>query len=62
MLPSNLIWDAWVDPEKLESWYHPTDLSNVEGLTTSNPDIGGEWSIAVPFRHISLLHIFMEFI
>ena len=40
-------WDAWVDPEKLESWYHPTDLSNVEGLTTSNPDIGGEWSIAV---------------
>ena len=41
------VWDAWVDPEKLESWYHPTDLSNVEGLTTSNPDIGGEWSIAV---------------
>jgi uncharacterized protein YndB with AHSA1/START domain len=45
--PIDEVWDAWVDPEKLESWYHPTDLSNVEGLTTSIADIGGEWSIAV---------------
>lgn len=45
--PIEALWDAWVDAEKLENWYHPTDLSNVEGLTTSNPDIGGEWSVAV---------------
>eukprot|EP01037_Dinobryon_pediforme_P014963 gene14963-15101_t len=23
------LWDAWVNPQKLEIWYHPTDLSNV---------------------------------
>jgi uncharacterized protein YndB with AHSA1/START domain len=41
------VWEAWVNPEHLESWYHPTDLSNVPGLTTSRAEIGGEWSVAV---------------
>ena len=31
------LWDAWVNPQKLEIWYHPTDLSNVEGLTSCPP-------------------------
>ena len=41
------VWEAWVDAEKLEIWYHPTDLSSVAGLTTSEPDIGGKWSVSV---------------
>ena len=41
------VWDAWVDPAALEDWYHPTDLSNIPGLTTSEPSIGGKWSVAI---------------
>jgi uncharacterized protein YndB with AHSA1/START domain len=41
------VWDAWIDPAALEAWYHPTDLRNVPGSTTSEPIIGGKWSVAV---------------
>ena len=45
--PIEKLWEAWTKADDLESWYHPTDLSNVSGLTTSEPKIGGKWSVAV---------------
>lgn len=41
------LWSAWVEAEKLEAWYHPTDLSSVKGLTVSDLRLGGLWSCAV---------------
>ena len=41
------IWEVWTQSSHLENWYHPTDLLNVPGLTTSEPTIGGKWSVAV---------------
>ena len=43
----NTLWDAWVDAQKLEAWYHPTDLENVPGLTESEAVDGGIWTVAV---------------
>jgi|GEM_PF-217186 len=45
--PIEKVWEAWTTAAHLENWYHPTDLSSVAGLTTSNATIGGEWSVAV---------------
>jgi uncharacterized protein YndB with AHSA1/START domain len=45
--PIEKVWDAWVDPTALEEWYHPTDLRNLSGATTSEAKIGGKWSVAV---------------
>lgn len=41
------VWEVWTKAEDLENWYHPTELKNVPGLTTSEPIIGGKWSVAV---------------
>jgi len=41
------IWEVWTKADDLEAWYHPTDLKNVSGLTTSEAIIGGKWSVAV---------------
>lgn len=41
------VWAAWTDPVALEEWYHPTDLSCVEGTTASDLQIGGLWACAV---------------
>ena len=46
-LPVEILWDAWVDATALEAWYHPTDLSVVPGSVTSEPEVGGAWSVAV---------------
>ena len=41
------LWNAWVGPTALEDWYHPTDLTVVPGSVTSNPSVGGWWTVAV---------------
>jgi len=46
-IPVEVLWDAWVDSEALEAWYHPTDLSCVPGSVESDPVDGGRWSVAV---------------
>ena len=45
--PLSTLWDAWTNAEKLEAWYHPTDLKNVPGLTESDAVDGGIWTVAV---------------
>ena len=46
-VPVATLWEAWTDADKLEAWYHPTDLKNVAGLTESDPVDGGIWAVAV---------------
>lgn len=41
------IWEAWIDAQQLEDWYHPTELKNVPGSSVSEPVVGGAWAIAV---------------
>ena len=41
------LWNAWVGPTALEDWYHPTDLTVVPGSVTSDPSVGGWWTVAV---------------
>ncbi len=40
------LWDAWVDADALEDWYHPTALDVVPGSVTSDPSVGGWWTVA----------------
>ena len=46
-LPCEVVWDAWIDPVALAAWYHPTDLVCVPGSVTSDPVVGGAWSVAI---------------
>ena len=41
------LWNAWVDAEALQDWYHPTDLAVQPGSVTSDPQVGGWWTVAV---------------
>ena len=41
------VWNAWIDAESLEAWYHPTELKNVPGSVVSDFEIGGLWTVAV---------------
>ena len=41
------VWRAWTDVEALEQWYCPTTLSLVPGSVTSDPVVGGWWSVGV---------------
>jgi uncharacterized protein YndB with AHSA1/START domain len=41
------LWNAWVCPTALEDWYHPTDLTVLPGSVTSDPSVGGWWTVAV---------------
>jgi len=45
--PIERVWQAWTDADQLESWYHPTILSSVAGLTQSDARVGGTWATAV---------------
>ena len=45
--PIDKLWDAWTSAEALESWYHPTILQSVPGLTQSDARVGGNWAVAV---------------
>lgn len=57
-LPVEILWDAWIDAEALESWYHPVDLSVVPGSVTSDPVPGGEWSVAVDVPEMGFVAYF----
>ena len=41
------LWDAWVDPVKLQAWYHPTTLNSLPGSAKSELVIEGLWSCAI---------------
>ena len=41
------LWHAWTDAAALEAWYHPVQLANVPGSMTSEPKVGGWWTVAV---------------
>lgn len=41
------LWNAWVDAEALEAWYHPADLKVQPGSVTSEPEVDGWWTVAV---------------
>ncbi len=45
--PVDVVWSAWTDAAQLESWYHPTILTSVPGLTVSDARVGGLWKCAV---------------
>lgn len=46
-IPIEILWAAWTDPEALEVWYHGTEHSVVPGSVTSDPVVGGVWSVAI---------------
>ena len=41
------LWDAWMNADALASWYSPTDLKVVAGSVTSEPTVGGWWTVGV---------------
>ncbi len=41
------LWHAWMDEAALQSWYSPTDLAVVAGSVTSEPIVGGWWTVGV---------------
>ena len=41
------VWNAWVDADALQEWYHPTDLANVVDSAQSDATVGGVWAVAV---------------
>lgn len=45
--PVEDLWAAWTQAKALESWYHPTILQSVPGLTRSKTHVGGAWATAV---------------
>lgn len=57
-LPVEILWDAWIDADALESWYHPVDLSVVPGTVTSDAVPGGEWSVAVDVPEMGFVAYF----
>ena len=52
------LWNAWVDAEALEDWYHPTDLAVQPGSVTSDPQVGGWWTVAVDVPHFEFTAYF----
>lgn len=46
-IPVEVLWDAWIDQDALQVWYHPTDLVCVPGSVVSDPIDGGPWAVAV---------------
>ena len=41
------LWNAWVEADALEDWYHPTDLAVLPGSVTSDATVGGWWTVSV---------------
>jgi uncharacterized protein YndB with AHSA1/START domain len=41
------LWNAWINADALQEWYHPTDLKNVPNSAASVAEVNGLWSIAV---------------
>lgn len=41
------LWDAWINPEKLQIWYCPVDLSVVPNSVVSEEFVDGWWTVGV---------------
>lgn len=41
------LWQAWTDPNALQSWYHPVDLSCVPNTVENVSEVDGIWSVSV---------------
>jgi uncharacterized protein YndB with AHSA1/START domain len=41
------LWDAWMNPDALSTWYSPTDLSVLAGSVVSESKVGGWWTVGV---------------
>lgn len=52
------LWSAWIEADKLEQWYHPTDLKSVPGATHSDLNIDGLWSCAVDVPQFGFIAYF----
>lgn len=46
-VPLDRLWQAWTDAGELEQWYSPVALSVVPGTVTSEPWMGGAWTVAI---------------
>lgn len=42
-----VLWAAWTQADQLQAWYHPAQLSGIEGATESELEVGGLWSCGV---------------
>jgi uncharacterized protein YndB with AHSA1/START domain len=41
------LWRAWTDAAEMERWYHPVGLAVVPSSVTSEPVVGGLWTVGV---------------
>lgn len=57
-IPVGVLWRAWTDPVALEQWYCPTNLTVVTGSVTSNPVVGGQWTVAVDVPEAEMIAYF----
>jgi uncharacterized protein YndB with AHSA1/START domain len=52
------LWDAWLNPEKLEVWYAPTDLRVLPGSVESEPKVDGWWTVGVDVSQFGFVAYF----
>ena len=57
-IPVEILWAAWTDPEALEVWYHGVEHSVVPGSVTSDPVVGGLWSVAIDVPELDYVAYF----
>lgn len=57
-IPVEILWAAWTDPEALEVWYHGVEHSVVPGSVTSDPVVGGVWSVAIDVPELEYVAYF----
>lgn len=46
-VPLERLWKSWTDATELEQWYSPVALDVLPGSVTSEPYVGGLWTVAV---------------
>jgi uncharacterized protein YndB with AHSA1/START domain len=56
--PVEVVWQAWIDADSLEAWYHPTDLSVLPGSVVSQPEVGGWWTVVVDVPQFDVVACF----
>ena len=52
------LWKAWVDPQALEVWYCPTDLSVEEDSVRNEAELGGTWTVGVSVPQANMVAYF----
>ena len=57
-IPVEILWAAWTDPEALAVWYHGVERSVVPGSVTSDPVVGGVWSVAIDVPELEYVAYF----